>query len=171
MLKLLSGSLLIASLFFISPAQAFEIGAGGGVLTQGDDRLSPAIHAWLELGPVLFASSLMGEKNSAFSQQVSYSHLSYSTLLGKTKTVYASLGVGGMVARNRIDEIDITGASQQKTSASAGLALGLRWTPTLGRHLRFRMSWDSMFIPPGASALYLTYGHMQSVTTGLGWEF
>jgi hypothetical protein len=151
-------------------ALALEFGGGGGIVTQGDDRISPALQGWIKAGRFLLSSTFMGEKNSAFAQQIAFSHMSYNANLGKSKTIAASLGVGGMVAQTSVLKFDETGNSRKKVTASAGLALGLNWTPQLSRRMRFRVSWDSLFIPPGISVLYITYGHMQSVTAGLGWD-
>lgn len=164
----------IASLgCFLAPTQvyALELGAGAGIITQGDDRLSPALHSWFEAGKILVSASLMGEKNSTFSQQIIFPQISYKTLVGKSKSIHVSAGVGGMLARTLLLRSSETTETEHKTSSSAGLAFGLHWSPALGRDLRFKLSWDSVFIPPGISVLYLTFGHMQSVTSGLGWEF
>lgn len=161
---------LLAIASIAPQALALEFGGGGGIVTQGDDRISPAIQGWIKAGRFLLQSTFMGEKNSAFEQQISFSHMSYNAPLGKNKSIAASLGVGGMLARTSVLKFDEAGNSSKKVSASAGLALGINWTPQLSRRLRFRMSWDSLFIPPGISVLYITYGHMQSVTAGLGWD-
>ena len=156
----------------LSPsALAIQSGVGGGVVTVGDDRLMPAVNVWIRSSSIVFESSFTGEKNSAFTQQTAFPQLSWSTSLGKSKTLEGSFGVGGLVSRTKINTYDESGESKQKSSTSAGLALGLHWTPLLGKDLRLRMSWNSMFIPPGTSVLYLTFGHMQSMTAGLGWEF
>jgi hypothetical protein len=152
-------------------ALAFEFGGGGGFVTLGDDRLMPATHAWVGGRSVLFESSFVGEKNSAFVQQIAFPRLSYFAALEKSKTSFASVGLGGVIARTKIYNINSASESNEKLSSSAGIALGLHWIPKLTRDLRFRLSWNSMFIPPGTSVLYLTFGHMQSVTAGLGWEF
>jgi hypothetical protein len=166
---LLAGTILIATL---SPAAlAIQSGAGGGVVTLGDDRLVPALNFWIRSSSIVFESSFTGEKNSAYAQQIAFPHLSYSTSLGKSKTLEGSLGLGGIISRTKINTYGESGESNQKSSASAGLALGLHWTTKFGKDLRLRMSWNSMFIPPGTSVLYLTFGHMQSATLGLGWEF
>jgi hypothetical protein len=161
---------LLAIASIAPQALALEFGGGGGIVTQGDDRLSPAIQGWMKAGRVLLSSTFIGEKNSAFAQQIAFPHMSYVAPLGKSKTIAASLGVGGMVARTSVQKFDENGNSSRKVTASAGLALGLNWTPQLSRRIRFRLSWDSLFIPPGISVLYITYGHMQSVTAGLGWD-
>lgn len=159
-------------LFFASAqARAFELGAGGGFVTPGDDRLIPAIHSWMSLGQFVFASTFVGEKNSAFSQQTSFPRLSYMTSLGQHKTLQVSAGLGGVISRTRITNWNSDNENRTKTSVSTGLALGLGWEPSISRQLRFYLHWDSFFIPPGLSVIYLTFGHMQSVTTGLGWEF
>jgi hypothetical protein len=166
---LLAGTILIATL---SPAAlAIQSGAGGGVVTLGDDRLMPALNFWIRSKSIVFESSFTGEKNSAYAQQIAFPQLSYSTSLGKSKTVEGSLGLGGIISRTKINTYNVSGDSNQKFSTSAGLALGLHWTPGFGKDLRLRTSWNSMFIPPGTSVLYLAFGHMQSATLGLGWEF
>ncbi|MFZ9521783.1 MAG: hypothetical protein ACO3A4_15035 [Silvanigrellaceae bacterium] len=166
---LLAGIILFATL---SPAAlAIQSGAGGGVVTVGDDRLMPAVNVWLRSSSVVLESSFVGEKNSAYTQQIAFPQLSYSTSLGKSKTLEGSLGLGGLISQTKINAYDDSGESNQKLATSAGLALGLHWTPAFGKDLRMRMSWNSLFIPPGTSVLYLALGHMQSVTLGLGWEF
>ena len=163
--------IFVALLSAHSFASAFEFGGGGGFVTQGDDRLSPATHAWVQGGRVLFSASAMGEKNTSYSQQIVFPNVSYIAYPAKSKSIQASVGLGGMISYTRLFKPDKESADLQKLQRSAGLAFGLRWTPKLSRRLNYRLSWDSVFIPPGASVLYLTFGHMQSVSTGLGWEF
>lgn len=150
-------------------AQAFELGSGGGFITQGDDRLSPSLHAWIQAGKFRLAGSLMGEKNSSFAHQLSLTQLSYSTPLGKLKRFEGSLGLGAVLSRTRLPENTAT-EKKENFSVSGGLTLGLHWRPQLMRDLRFRLDWDSVFVPPGISVMYLTYGHLQSLSTGLAWE-
>ena len=161
------------SIFFTArPACAFEFGTGGGFISQGDDRILPAVAGWLQFNSnILISGAAVGEKNSDFSQQTALLHLSYSSTLENSKSLRANLGVGEFINRTRILKFDSDGNSSSKLSNATGLALGLHWTPALNNHLRFRAAWDALYIPPGISVLYLTFGHLQSVTAGLGWEF
>lgn len=112
-----------------------------------------------------------GEKNSNFAQQTALLHLSYGTSLPKSKTLEANLGVGGILFRTQVNRIAETQQSAIAISRAAGLALGLRWKPKLSKNVILRLSWDSLYVPPGTSALYLAFGHAQSVALGLGWNF
>ncbi|NBX17895.1 MAG: hypothetical protein EBR09_11060 [Proteobacteria bacterium] len=152
-------------------ASGFEIGGGGGFVTQGDDRLSPATYAWMQTERILVSASAMGEKNSSYSQQIIFPVAGYVVYPAKSKSVQASVGLGGMISYTRLANSEEKNAALQKLQRTAGLAFGLRWSPKISRNLIFRAAWDSVFIPPGLSVMYLTFGHMQSVTAGLGWEF
>jgi hypothetical protein len=113
----------------------------------------------------------MGEKNSTYSQQIFFPTAAYVVYPAKSKSIQASVGLGGMLSYTRLIDPDEKSADLKKFQNTAGVSFGLRWTPKLSRKLSYRLGWDSVFIPPGLSVLYLTFGHMQSVTTGLGWEF
>jgi len=151
---------------------AFEIGTGGGMVTYGDDRALPCLHSWMQTSfGVLLAITNSGEKNSAFAQQTALAHLSYSQNLPRSRVLEANIGVGAILFRTTVNQTLPEGGASTALSRAAGLALGLRWKPELGRNLRARVSWDALYVPPGYSAVYLAFGHAQSLSAGLGWDF
>lgn len=153
-------------------AHAWELGAGGGFVSHGDTRMIPAVQSWFQTGfGLLVGGTNSGEKNTSFSQQSLIAHVSYARPLAKSKSVQASVGFGALLSRTKIVNYEILGQSQTRISRSGGLATGLRWTPTLSKNIRLRLSWESLFVPPGWSVLFWTFGHSQSVTAGLGWDF
>ncbi|MEY4065465.1 MAG: hypothetical protein RIR26_1673 [Pseudomonadota bacterium] len=155
-----------------SPAQAWELGAGGGFVSHGDTRTIPAVQSWFQTGfGLLVGATNSGEKNSSFSQQTMIAHASYAKSFSKSKSVQASVGLGALLSRTRIVNFEFIGQPATRISRSGGVATGLRWTPSLSKSLRFRLSWDGLFVPPGWSVLFWTFGHSQSLTAGLGWDF
>ena len=168
-LLLHSGALLLSAR---CPAFAWELGGGGGFVSNGDTRVIPAVQSWFqtEFG-LLVGATNSGEKNSAFNQQNMIAHASYARPLARNKSVQASVGIGALLSRTKIVNYEFVGQSETRFSRSGGLATGLRWTPPLSKSLRLRLSWEGLFVPPGLSVLFWTFGHSQSLTAGLGWDF
>lgn len=154
-------------------AFAFEVGTGPGFVTLGDTRMTPSLHSWMQTSVGLLAGiTNSGEKNSAFSQQTALAHLSYATRLPGSQSLEANLGLGGIFSGTTLSKSGEAGTRASHISKAAGIAVGLRWKPALfGRNLKLRLSWDTLYVPPGLSVLYFTFGHAQSVSAGLGWDF
>jgi opacity protein-like surface antigen len=153
-------------------AQALELAAGPGATTQGDGVIHPSVHGWMGTSVGLYSSvSLSGQKNSVFSQQLATARLGYSAPLPKSKTIFAQVGLGGVFQRTLIFEQNESMSQLSKWSRAAGLALGVHWTLKPGKNVFMQLGWDALFIPPGESTIYLTFGHIQSVYSGLGWNF
>lgn len=154
-------------------AFAFEAGTGPGFITHGDNRMTPSVQSWMQTSFGLLAGiTNSGEKNSAFSQQTALAHVSYATRLPGSQSLEANLGLGGIFSRTTLSKSGEAGTRASHISQAGGIAMGLRWKPALlGRKLKFRLSWDTLYVPPGLSVLYFTFGHAQSVSTGLGWDF
>ncbi len=155
-----------------STGHAFELGSAAGLITYGDDRALPCVHSWMQtsFGMVLGITN-SGEKNSTFAQQTALAHLSYATNLPRSRVIEASLGVGAILFRTTVNQTPPDGTASTSISRAAGLAFGLRWNPKLSKNLRARVSWDGLYVPPGSSVLYLAFGHAQSVSAGIGWDF
>ena len=112
-----------------------------------------------------------GVKNDSFTQQSALMHTSYATQLPGLSSIQTHLGLGGVMTRTRISNVNDEGDSATRFSKAAGLALGLHWKPMLGKSLGLRLSWNALFIPAGWAVSYLVFGHTQSISLGLGWNF
>jgi hypothetical protein len=155
-----------------SIAHALELGAGAGASTQGDGVIHPTLHGWMDSSYGIFGSgTLSGQKNSVFSQQLATVRIGYTASLPNLKVAHAHIGVGGVFQRTVFSGNTETLNQLNEWSRAAGLALGAHWAFKAGKSGVVRVGWDSLFVPPGESALYLTFGHTQSVYGGLGWRF
>lgn len=152
--------------------QAAEMGAGVGATTQGDGFVLPSAHVWADAAfGLASAATIMGRKNSAFTQQLANIRLGYSESLPKLKTVRAFIGLGGVLQRTLLFRQNNSTEQLNSWSRAAGLALGSHWNPRLSSSIDLRIGWDALFVPPGETSIYLTFGHVQSVYCGFGWRF
>lgn len=131
----------------------------------------PSIHGWISSSFGLFASSsLLEQKNTAFSQQFATARMGYMAPIPKLKKVFAHIALGGVLQRTLISEKNETLSRLDQWSHAAGLGVGTHWSPKVGQSFVWRLGWDALFVPPGESSIYLTFGHTQSVYCGFGWS-
>lgn len=121
-------------------ARALELGAGPGVTTQGDGVMLPSIHGWISSSFGLFASSsLLEQKNTAFSQQFATARMGYMAPIPKLKKVFAHIALGGVLQRTLISEKNETLSRLDQWSHAAGLGVGTHWSPKVGQSFVWRL--------------------------------
>lgn len=163
---------LLANLSWFQRVNALELGTSAAYLTQGGEKVVPAVHSWMQISNfVLLGITNSGIKNNSFAQQTAIAHASYLTSFPRQKSLQTHIGIGGILTRTAVEQLADPEASKTSWSKAAGLAMGVHWRPMLSKSIALRVSWNGLYIPAGWAVSYLVFGHAQSASLGIGWNF
>jgi|GEM_PF-1561074 len=162
-----------AMLFPTSTCEAASVFAGGGVVSEGDDRYKPVALAGVTFGPNVYATAFAyGQRFSIVSRRGQVASLGKQWVLPLPFTKRLSLGIGASF----LHESTTLAATSTSTKRSED-------SFNLGAHFLFKLriidatsffvdlDWHAHVFPAGFSTLYLVTGRRQVLSLGTGWKW
>ena len=150
-----------------------QVFAGSGLLTEGDDRIKPAIVVGGVVGPGLYSTLfLYGQRFSIMSKRAQALSLGKRWALPLPFSGRFTAGAGlSLLREETILRSTAASSKQSNTSYNAGVNLALQFRILRISRTTLDLDWSSHVFPAGFATLFLATGRRQMISLTAGVDF